>query len=132
MVTGVTLPVSVAAQSGSGLAVIDYRAISATSEPAAGGVCSLTFEQVPPSLFWLIDRTVVSCTSVAVTTARLYTGQITPDRLENATPAGNLDVDDSNAPLLVDSSSVLIVTWTGATAGAVGTARIQYRIMRRS
>lgn len=125
-------PIRHATPSTAGLSTLDYRTHSVTSTPAVGGLCSVTFEPVPAGKFWLIDRMVVSCTSTAQTVARVYTDQPSPDRLENATPAGNLDVDDSNSPLLVDSTAALLVTWSGADDGATATARIQYRLMART
>lgn len=127
------LPQPVSSSSASGLELVDFREDVVTSDPAgADFTATATFDQVQPPYFWLIDRMVVSTTTAQPTTARIYRDYADPAHLVNATGNGNLDVDDSNSPLLVDTGSQLLVVWTGVEAGFRGTARTQYRLMVRS
>lgn len=101
------------------------------SAVAAGGVCEVDFGPVPQDQLWLLERVVVSCTSPAATSCTLYADTIDPSRALDYTPAGNFDVSDEACPVQLETGTTLLVVWSGATNGARGTARIQYRILRR-
>ena len=116
-----------------GLTVVDYRSPYLTSGPAdAAGLMSVTFEPVPPGYLWLIQRATVSTTSTAATRAMMYAGAPSPQNFVDGTNSGNLDISDENAPIMLDSSTQLLIQWTGATPGATGTARIQYQLVQRA
>lgn len=111
----------------------DYRQTPATSAPApASGVASVIFGPVPDNELWLLDRISVSCTSAAVTVCTLYLDLVDPQHALDYTPSGNYDIADEASPIQIPSSSSLIVQWTGASLGAVGSARTQMRILRRA
>lgn len=111
--------------------LVDYGRAQLVSGPAAGGKCRVEFEQVPPGELWLVDRIVVSCTSAVQTTALIYEDVEQPGRLRDGTPTGNLDTGDMASPLQVPSGSGLIVVWLNATAGAIGTAYLQWSVLRQ-
>lgn len=102
-----------------------------TSSPAAtsSGIITATFPPVAAGRWWIIDRLVVSSTSSVQTVASLYDGDIGPNTLLGATAQGNLDYD-STSGLRIDGGKTLSVQWTGASQGAVGTARVQLRIFQ--
>lgn len=99
-------------------------ALPGVTAPAVGGVMEVGFA-TPADRVWQIERIAVSSTSAAVTTAIVYVGAVDPANIVDLTPAGNADIADEINPIVVPANSVLRVRWTGATDGAVGTARIQ-------
>jgi hypothetical protein len=113
------------------LVVVDYRHAVATSQPAAGGTCTALVPAVPADETWLVDRMTVLCTSTTDTEARVYIGSADGRNLVDGSISGNLDIADESQPVLADSGDELRCVWTGATDGAVGTFRIQYRLVQR-
>lgn len=110
----------------------DYEQDYAVSKPAAGGTCQVAFGPVPEDQLWLLERVTVACTSSTATTCTLYADVIDPGRVLDYTPTGNLDVADESCPIQLESGTTLLAVWSAASAGAVGTARVQFRILRRS
>lgn len=104
---------------------IELIAASADSTVAAGGGNMTALFQVPGDRVWKIERIAVSTTSTQPTAASVYVGNNDPDNLVDYTPSGNADVADETNPIVLGSGQVLRVRWTGASVGAVGTARIQ-------
>jgi hypothetical protein len=126
------LPVSVAAESGAALQVVDYRTHSLRSETApGGGVVTLTFPQVADGQLWRIERITVTSTSAVPTSAVVYAGDIDATNVVDGTGAGNLDIADELSPIVLDSTLALTIQWAGVSLGAVCTARIQYQIVQR-
>jgi hypothetical protein len=113
-------------------ALHDYRQRVISSAPAAGDVCQVEFEQVPLDELWLIERTVVQCTSTGATVAHLYQDVVDDLRVLDGTRVGNFDVADNASPLLLPSGSTLLVEWKGADDGAIGTALVQYVVLKRT
>ena len=127
-----TLPVSVAATAGAALQVVDYRSAYVTTTPAgADGTMTATFPYVPAGYIWLVQRITVLCTSSTSTRAMVYAGSPAAQNFLDGTDRGNIDTADESSPILLESSLSLIVVWTGASVGAVGTARIQYQLVTR-
>jgi len=126
----VVLPRSLPAASG--WALIDWQQLQAQSDPAAGGTATIEFPQLGADEQWLIDRLVITCTSAAPTTFRLYDSAVTLPRMLDTTSSGNLNTADYPAGLLVRPASTLIAQWTGAGAGAVGAVVVQARRMGRA
>lgn len=126
----VTLPQPLPAVSGWALA--DWQQLTAQSGPATAGVATIELPQLGPSEQWLVDRLVVTCTSISSTTLRLYDSGVALGRLLDTTPAGNINTADYPAGLLVRPSSLLIAQWTGASAGAVGSITLQARRFLRA
>lgn len=115
------------------LTVLDYRTIAKSSAPAsAAGVATVTFDPVPDGCLWLVERITVVCSSSAATKCMVYAGDPALSTFVDGTASGNFDTADEASPVLVDSNVSLTVQWTGATAGAVGTVRIQYQLVKRS
>ena len=105
----------------------DYQQRSAQSPAAAAdGVIQVAFGPVPDNQLWRLERIVVSCTSSAATSCTLYLDYADPAHALDYTPAGNFDISDEAAPVQIPSGSQLLVVWTGASVGAVGTARAQW------
>lgn len=112
---------------------LDVRSVALSSKAASGGKCSVTFDQVPVDRLWLVDRLIVFCTSGTPTIAYVFDDPAEPtNALLGGTNAGNFDYDDANNPYLVDGGKQLHILWTGASNGAIGTARAQYRVSTRS
>jgi hypothetical protein len=124
------LPVQVGG-SAAGWSLVDFISLNAISDPAVGGLATAQFSQLDSSELWLIDHAVVSCTSTAATAVRWYADSVDPRRLLDGSGSGNFDVADWPAGLQVQSSSSLLVQWTGADAGTVGTVTLQARRLRR-
>jgi hypothetical protein len=97
---------------------------ASVSPGAAGGAMEAIF-QVPGDRVWRIERITVSSTSGAVTTLTVYVGTVDPANIVDQSTNGNSDIADETNPIFVPGNAVLRFRWTGATDGAVGTARIQ-------
>jgi hypothetical protein len=104
---------------------------TAVSKAAAGGTCQAVLPAVPDGDLWLIERIVVTCTSSTATTAVVYVDQASASSIVEGTQSGNLDFADENQPIEVDGSRALLVVWSGASNGAIGTVRAQIRVLRR-
>jgi hypothetical protein len=119
---------------GSGWQYLGYKdpsPVLVTPPAAAGsGTMRVVGAQVPPQEQWVIDRAVVSSTSTSTTSVRLYDGSVAPGLLLSGSNAGNYDEADYPAGLLLGATSQLLVVWTGAGDGAVGTIRLQVRAYR--
>jgi hypothetical protein len=109
----------------------DYAQRSAASPAAAGGVAQVQFGPVPDDRLWFLERLAVSCNSSSATTCTLYLDIIDPTHALDYTPAGNFDIADEAAPIQLPTGSTLLVVWSNASAGAIGTARAQFVVMRR-
>jgi hypothetical protein len=129
---GVTLPVSVARESGAGLQIVDYRARSVSATADATGTITAAFPTVDDGYLWLVERITVLCTSATPTQAVAYAGEPIAQNMVDGTSRGNLDTADQSSPVLIDSSIALTIQWTGASAGAIGVARIQYQLVQRT
>ena len=125
----VTLPRQIGG-SAIGWALVDYASVSADA-PASGGTAVAQFAQLDPDELWLIDHAVVACDSSTPTSVRWYSGQATADHLLDGSDSGNFDVGDWPAGLQLVPGSSLLVVWSGASAGAVGTITVQARVLRR-
>jgi hypothetical protein len=126
----VTIPVSLPPADGWRLR--DYVTMQMRSTPAAAGVAQLEFRQLDGSEMWLIDHAVVACTSSTPTILRWYAGTVADLALLDGSSAGNFDVADWNAGLVIQPTSSLIAKWSGASAGAIGVVTLQARVLRRA
>lgn len=126
----VIVPVPVGG-SAAGWSLVDYRTVRGNTSPAAGGTAQLTLEQLAGNELWLIDHAVVSCTSSTATSVRWYESSVDPLSLLDGTSSGDFDVADWPVGLLIQPSQSLVVVWSGASDGAIGTLRAQVRILRR-
>lgn len=125
-------PTRAAGDAGAALSVVDYRSTSLTTDPAGpDGIMLATFDPVPPGNFWLLERITVSTTSTTGTRALVYAGAPSAGNFVDGTERGDLDTADEASPILIESSLSLLVIWTGASPGAVGTVRIQYQLVTR-
>lgn len=113
-----------------GLSTISKFDLVQEAGPAAGGRMQAVFDPVPSSQLWLVERIVVSSTSTAKTEARFYAGREEPVSLLDGTRSGNLDIADNSSPMQVTSSIALLVVWTGADDGSVGSVRIQGSVLQ--
>jgi hypothetical protein len=131
---GFPRPTAITPQGAPQLVELDRRSVSLSSKPAvANGQCTVVFDQVGSDRFWLVDRVIVSNTSSTPTTA--YVGDGDPTFAANflgGTYSGNFDYDDTHNPYYVESGKQFQVLWIAASLNAVGTARIQYRVMQRA
>ena len=120
-----------------GYVEIDRRSLYAVT-PAASGVGATIYVVMDPvgaDDLWEITRFTVSCTSSTPTTAAHYVGAALGDataaNLLEGTSNGNLDFADEAAGVQLEGSRSLLTVWTGASSGAIGTVRIQYKLYRR-
>lgn len=120
-----------------GYVEIDRRSLVAVTAPAGGAGATIyaVMDPVGADDLWEITRFTVSCTSSTPTIAAHYAGaslgDATPANLLEGTKNGNLDFADEAAGVQLEGARSLLTVWTGASAGAVGTVRIQYRLLRR-
>lgn len=113
-------------------ALADYVTLQKRSTPAAAdGLCTIVLDQLDDNELWLIDHAVVSCTSSVFTTLRFYAAAVTDLNLLDGSSSGNFDVADWPNGLQLQPTSSLIVQWSGASTGAVGTLTLQARSLRR-
>lgn len=132
MAQGFTPPFSVAQVSGAALQVVDYRSQSVKATADSSGTITAAFRPVDVGYLWRVERITVLCTSSTSTQAVAYAGDPLAQNMVDGTSHGNLDTADESSPILVDSSIPLTIQWTGASPGAVGVARIQYQLVKRS
>lgn len=109
----------------------DFKQVTLTSEPAAEGRALVQHGPVPQDELWLIDRMVVSSDSITDTSAGVYVDTVDPGRAIDGTTVGNFDVADLAAPIQLAGGVALVCAWDNAAAGAVGTLRLQYQVLRR-
>jgi hypothetical protein len=126
----INVPIQVAAASG--WVLNDYLTMQRRSAPAAGGLCTVTFDQLDPNERWLIDHAVITTTSSTATVLRLYEGTIDPLSLLDGSGSGGFDVADWPNGLAVAPTQALIAVWTGASTGSTGTVTLQARVLRRT
>lgn len=114
------------------LVTLETRSTVVKSGPAtAAGIMEAVLTPVGFDVFVLIERIVVQTNSSTPTTARVYAGSVADENLIDFTGSGDIDVADELQPLHVAGALSTVVQWRGASAGAVGTARFQYRIVGR-
>jgi len=120
-----------------GYVEIDRRSLYAVTPAAsgAGATIYVVMDPVGADDLWEITRFTVSCTSSTPTTAAHYVGAALGDataaNLLEGTSNGNLDFADEAAGVQLEGSRSLLTVWTGASSGAIGTVRIQYKLYRR-
>jgi hypothetical protein len=124
-----TLPTPVG--SASGWQLTDYRQLSYTTGPAAGGTTTAYADQLDVDVMWLVDRAVVFSTSTNPSAVRLYNGSAGAGRLLSGSNSGNYDEADYPNGLLVPAGGQLLAVWTLADDGAVGTLNLQVRELRQ-
>jgi hypothetical protein len=112
-------------------AVVDWVEKTLRSAPAAGGLATITLDQLPTTDMWLLDHMVAQCTSATATQMRLYADTVSAGYLRDGSDTGNFDVADWPAGLLVRPSVSMVAQWTGASDGAIATLTLQARIMRQ-
>lgn len=113
------------------LDVLDYRTAPVKGTADAGGTITATLQPVEGiGVVLLVDRIVVVTNSTSATTLSVYLGAVADENLVDFSPNGNIDVADETQPLFVPGSTPVTFVWRGASAGAVGTARVQYRVAR--
>lgn len=100
---------------------------SASSDQApASGIAGVQFATTG-DLMWRVQRIAISTTSTASTTASVYVGSSDdPKNLVDISYDGNGDVADEINPILVPTSSVLLIVWSGMSLGSIASARLQY------
>ncbi len=113
--------------------LVDFLDVSARTEPAAGGRCTLTLEQLDPGELWLLDHLVcqVLPATTAKSTLRLYSSYEDPLRILDGTSSGSFNVGEWTAGLQLHPSESLHAVWAGAPDGSRGFLRVQGRKMRR-
>lgn len=121
-----------ATSSASGWRLVDYATKRAQTPPAAGGIAEVDLGQLEPDEMWLIDHAVIACDSTTPTELRWYESAAIDLQLLDGTAKGGFDVADWPAGLQVRPSQSILARWTGASAGAVGTVILQYRVLRRT
>lgn len=126
----VVVPVPVGGTA-AGWSLVDFRSYRASTPAAAGGLASLQLPQLDPTELWIIDHAVVSCTSSTPTSVRWYADTATPAQLLDGSNAGNFDVADWPAGLQLAPGTGLLVVWSGASNGAIGSLALQARVLRR-
>lgn len=127
-----TVEIPIPIPSASGWVLRDYVSLQLRSAAAAGGSTQVEFNQLDGTEMWVIDHAVVVCNSSTPTTVRWYAGAVADLAMLDGSSAGNFDVADWPAGLVIQPTSSLIVVWSGASAGAVGTVTLQARVLRRT
>ena len=110
---------------------IDRRVTVERTAPAAGGVCTATFDNVETDQQWLIERIAISNTSSNRTLCSVYDAGVSPQNLRDYSKFGNSDIADENSPIVIPSGSQCVVQWSNCNNGDVGTVTIQYRVQKK-
>lgn len=126
------LPTSLPAGA-AGWQLVTWTHYAATSTAAAGGVADAYFDQLDHDELWLVDRAVISCPGGDDTTElRLYDGEPAVSRLLSGSDRGTFDEADYPPGVLVEGTRQLVARWSSVPDGAVGSIRVQVRVMRRT
>jgi hypothetical protein len=112
--------------------VADWLEKEATSDPATGGLATITFPQLASDERWLIERAVCYCDSSTATTLRLYRSGLAPTALRSGSDTGNFDEADYPRGLVLFEGSQLIAQWSGASTGARGVLTLQVQKLVRA
>lgn len=116
---------------GAGLSYTAQLVVDRQSIPLASntGIVQLASNPQPGTGF-LIERISVNSNSATPTTARVYVGSPEPQNEMDLTLAGNEDVADEASPIYVPAGATFTIVWTGGSAGANYTARVQYAVIQ--
>lgn len=107
---------------------IDHRSVGLQSQAAVAGVMSVVLPAAEVTQVLKIERIGVFTNSTQPTVCTVYVGDAEPQNQADYTPEGDQDQADESNPILVPGGQPLTIQWTGASAGAVGFARIQYTL----
>lgn len=110
--------------------LVDWVDNSYTSAAAAGGLATIQLPQLAYNERWQLTHMVIGCSSSATTTLRLYLNTVANGSLRDGSPAGNFDVADWTAGLMIPPSSALIAQWAGCSDGSVATMTLQANLYR--
>ncbi|HEY0119341.1 MAG TPA: hypothetical protein VGC04_11220 [Cellulomonas sp.] len=131
MSVGVILPQAVSGTA-AGWTLTDFaNPPQLVSAPAAGGTCRVALGALDLNERWSIDHAVVACSSPTPTTVRWYADVADAAHLLDGSNSGNFDVADWPSGLQIPPGTSLLVVWSGAAAGAIGTVTLQGRVYRR-
>lgn len=127
------LPRAVALAQGVALEVVDYPVEDLIGR-ATGGTLALAFDPVEPPFVWRVERIVVTTTSAAQLTVSVYAGDVSIGKLRDATPlpVGQSAIAEYPQFLTIPSGVALTVVLSGTVAGDLGTASVQYQLVRRA
>jgi hypothetical protein len=128
----VTIPLPSPLPTASGWQVVDNRLVKLQSQPAAGGLATITFDQLATDEMWLVDQMVVLCDSTTPTTMRLYENSVTPTSIRSGSDRANFDEGEWAGGLLVRPGTSLVAQWGSCSDGAHATLTLQARILRKS
>lgn len=92
----------------------------------SGGVIEARLGPVPAGFQREIERMTIVSDSSSVTTFRLYVDRVVPENLRSGSTSGNFDEAEYDPAIELAGGETLILRWTGASAGAVGSSTIQY------
>lgn len=94
-----------------------------TLDTTGGG----TLELGPPPAgeAWLIARLAVTTGGALVPEVRVYRNSARTENFVDGTSAGDADVSEYATPLRLSGGDVLVLVWTGGTAGARGSVTAQ-------
>lgn len=116
---------------GKGWQLVDYKpGLVLTATAGADGTATATAATVDPGFMWSVQRAVVSSTSVAQTSVRLYDSVVGAGNLLSGSNSGNYDEADYPAGLLVDQSRQLVAVWSGCDNNAKCTLRLQVAVLQ--
>jgi hypothetical protein len=107
---------------------IDRPDLVQSKQAAASGVCDIIFNPDTKGRVQLIDRIVISSDSSSTPECFVYVGDVSDENLIDYTDSGKRDVSENTPAIKVAGSRAIVVRWTGCSASAKCTARIQRRI----
>lgn len=93
----------------------------------SGTTITVETERVPLGYVWEVERIVVSSTSVAATTARVYVNAVDQRNLRSGTDAGNFDEAEYDPPIRLAGGEILMIRWSSADANSRGFAELQIK-----
>jgi hypothetical protein len=132
----VILPTSADYQDGASVLLVDYPpALEGTATADGNGTATVEFDPVDSPFLWRIERmtTYLSDQNPPAGAACLvYEGpSLKPLRIRDGSLSAAFDIADESSPITLQSTSQLVIQWTGLTPGTKAYASVQYQLWRR-
>jgi hypothetical protein len=125
------VPVAGAGTTYTAQVIVDRQTIGLTGfEGALVGQAIVSLPAPGVGYGFLVEVIDLNSNSTTPSTASVYIGAYLPQNEVDYSVSANHDIADENQPRYVPSGQVLSVLWSGLSAKAFVTARIQYSIIQ--
>ena len=114
------------------MVVVDKQSVPLTGaegDPAAG-FAQLELNPPGSGQGYLVERIDVWSNSTSSSAVSAYVGQPDTHNEMDFTASGNHDISDERNPIYVPPGTPFVLLWSGLSAGAAVTARVQYSVVQ--